>query len=111
MADTIAIHRPWRIDYDNESGVAVVDDLGNLVHSCDYGDIPTERGAAFFEQIVKLERANAHAMVNCVNDAICRSKVIEALRSASNDAAKRPDITATRALSDIADLFERNRSH
>jgi hypothetical protein len=58
---------PWRIDRDNEKGIVVVDDVGRVVHAADYGDIPTERGPSFYEQIIQIERANCYAMVEAVN--------------------------------------------
>lgn len=64
----MTVYRPWRIDQDNDKGIVVMDDIGNVVHACDYGDIPEERGPAFYEQIVSQERANAHAMVEAVNN-------------------------------------------
>jgi|HubBroStandDraft_2_1064218.scaffolds.fasta_scaffold425763_3 hypothetical protein len=36
-----------------------------------------------------------------------RSLVIKTLRSAASDASRRPDISATKALNDIADQFEK----
>jgi hypothetical protein len=61
------IHRPWRLDQDNDQGIVIKDDIGNIVHAIDYGEIPTERGAAFRAHLVQQARANAHAMIDCVN--------------------------------------------
>lgn len=55
---------PWRIDQDNADGVSVVGANGNLVHYEDFGGIPTERGAAFAEQVIGEARANAALMVS-----------------------------------------------
>lgn len=63
----MGLNRPWRIDQDNEQGVVVKDDKGNVVHAENYHDIPTERGAAFAEQIIGEARINAYAMVAGVN--------------------------------------------
>jgi hypothetical protein len=63
----MSVHRPWRLDQDNDQGIVIKDDLGNIVHAIDYGEIPTERGAAFREQLVCQARDDAHAMINCVN--------------------------------------------
>jgi hypothetical protein len=61
------IYRPWRLDQDNDRAIVIKDDLGNIVHAIDYGAIPTERGAAFRQQLVRQARDNAHAMIDGVN--------------------------------------------
>jgi hypothetical protein len=54
---------------------------GTVVHQVEYSDIPTERGAAFVEQIVNDERANAYAMVAAVNAAHGAGLSTEALKA------------------------------
>jgi mRNA degradation ribonuclease J1/J2 len=61
------VYRPWRLDQDNDQGIVIKDDVGNIVHTIDYRAIPTERGAAFRQQLVRQARDDAHAMIDCVN--------------------------------------------
>ena len=58
---------PWSVDEDNDQRIVVKDGAGQVVHSAEWGDIPSERGASFAEQVIRFERANAHAMVAAVN--------------------------------------------
>lgn len=58
---------PWTVDEDNDQRIVVKDAEGHIVHSAEWADIPSERGAAFAEEIVMFERGNAHAMVAAVN--------------------------------------------
>ena len=58
---------PWRIDKDNAEGIEIVADNGDLVFTESWGDLPSERGVGFAEQIISQSRANAYLIVDAVN--------------------------------------------
>ena len=58
---------PWRIDKDNAEGIEIVADNGDLVFTESWGDLPSERGVGFAEQIIIQSRANAYLIVDAVN--------------------------------------------
>jgi hypothetical protein len=62
-----AAPRPWRIDKDNAEGIEIVADNGDLVFIENWGDLPSERGAGFAEQVITQSRANAYLIVELVN--------------------------------------------
>lgn len=63
----MTVHRPWRIDEDNDTCIVVVDDAENLVHAAVYREIPVKRGSVIYADMVNRERENAYAMVVGVN--------------------------------------------
>ena len=58
---------PWRIGKDNAEGIEIVADNGDLVFTESWGDLPSERGVGFAEQIISQSRANAYLIVDAVN--------------------------------------------
>jgi hypothetical protein len=58
---------PWMLDQDNNAGIVITDDRGNVVHAVSYADIPSAASADCRADIIRRERANAHAMVTAIN--------------------------------------------
>lgn len=58
---------PWRIDRDNEDGIEIVADDGDLVLITNYRDISTETPPTLRDKIIARCRANFYLVLKAVN--------------------------------------------
>lgn len=67
MSDSADLRLPWRIDRDNNEGIEIVADDGDLVAITNYRDIPAEIDPEFRAQIIGRTRARFYFIVKAAN--------------------------------------------
>lgn len=58
---------PWRIDQDNEYGIVICADNGDIVHAVYYNGIIPASDETLLDNIIQLARANAYFILKACN--------------------------------------------